>query len=478
MSAAVVEHTDGELGATLPLIQGLTRLHDWVALMNAQGQILWMSDALASTCGGGRSFKGMHWLDSVVRAEDRARLEATLESEGKISGEPVLLMDGSCEPVRATVSAARVAPGCGAVVAIFRHGEERSDEMGSTLRYLAAVLDSAPGGVIVVDRSRFITYANPAMLEISGWSHEDLVDRPLAVFLKAQEDLESLAAALSDHTTLRGVELSVRRRDGSPLDVSVSVSRLALRDGTQVGAVAYVQDITRRRQFERDLSRKNEELEHYVHAVSHDLRSPLVSILGFSRLLREDFAPALGEKGQHFLQRIEEAGRTMESLIQELLELSRIGVNDAPQDLVNPREVLLQLQAELKPRLDEEHVELELPADPPMLRFERTRLYQLFSNLVGNALRHMGPCPEPRIQVAIENVGDATRISVSDNGVGIETDEHERIFEIFQSGSRNGSGTGMGLAIVKKIAESRGGRTWVESQPGDGATFHVELPGA
>ncbi|MCP5058295.1 MAG: PAS domain S-box protein [bacterium] len=475
---AVAEHTGGEVGATLPLAQGLAPLHDWIALMNAQGQILWMSDALTSTCGGGQSFEGMHWLDSVARAEDRARLEATLESEGKISGEPVSLVHDGGEPVRATVSAARVAPGCGSVVAIFRHGEDRVEELASTLRYLAAVLDSAPDGVIVVDRSRFVTYANPAMLELSGWSHEELVDQPLAVFFNAQQDLDSLASALADHTSLRGMELSVRRRDGSPLDVSVSVSRLTLRDGTQIGAVAYVQDITRRRQFERDLSRKNEELEHYVHAVSHDLRSPLVSILGFSRLLREDFAPALGEKGQHFLQRIEEAGRTMESLIQELLELSRIGVNDAPRDLIDPRDVLLQLQAELKPRLDEERVLLDLPTDPPMLRFERTRLYQLFSNLVGNALRHMGPGPEARIKVDIEHFGEGTRISVSDNGVGIEADEHERIFEIFHSGSHNGSGTGMGLAIVKKIAESRGGRTWVESRPGDGATFHVELPSA
>ncbi|MCP3984375.1 MAG: PAS domain-containing sensor histidine kinase [bacterium] len=478
MSAAVAEQSGIEVDTTLPLIQGLTQLHDWVALMDAQGQILWLSDALASTCGGGRSFKGQHWLDSIVHAEDRSRLEATLLSEDRVSGEPVLLTSDHDEPCYATVSAARVTPGCGALVAIFRHQEERSAEMSSTLRYLAAVLDSSPDGVVVIDRSRFITYANPAMLELSGWSHKELVDRPLAAFLQSQDDLESIAQALSNQTALRGIELAVRRHDDSPIDVSVSVSRLALRDGTQVGAVAYVQDITGRRQYERDLSQKNEELEHYVHAVSHDLRSPLVSILGFSRLLREDFAPALGKKGQHFLQRIEEAGRTMESLIQELLEFSRIGVSDAPCELVNPREVLLQLQAELKPRLDEEHVLLELPADPPMLLLERTRLYQLFSNLIGNALRHMGPGPELRIEVAIEKLENATRISVSDNGVGIEAAEHERIFEIFQSGIGNGStgGTGMGLAIVKKITDSRGGRIWVESQPGHGATFHVELP--
>ncbi len=480
MSAAA-DRNGLDLETALPLIQGLTRLHDWVALLDARGGILWLSDALASTCGGGRSFKGRHWLESMVSTDDRARLEETLAHEGRVSGEAVSVVDGDGALLPVEVSAAHIADGCDAVVAIFRHGREPGDHLeAATLRYLAAVLDSSPDGVVVIDRSRFITYANPAMEEISGWSHDELVDRPLAVFLRGQGDLESIAGALSDQPTVRGVELGVRRRDDTPLDVSVSVSRLALQDGTQVGAVAYVQDITERRRFERDLARKNEELQHYVDAVSHDLRSPLVSILGFSRLLREDFAPALGEKGQHFLGRIEEAGRTMESLIQELLEFSRIGAGDEPPGWVDPRDVLLQLRAELKPRLDEEHVLLELPDDPPLVRVERTRLYQLFSNLIGNALRHMGRVPEPRIHVAIRNGGSNIRISVADNGVGIEPDRHEQIFEIFHSGDRGEgrNGTGMGLAIVKKIAEARGGRTWVESRPGDGATFHVELPGS
>lgn len=479
MSAATEQHPI-ELNSALPLIQGLTRLHDRVALLDPKGRVVWLSDALASTCGGGRSFKGTDWLQTVVCTDDPDELMTTLETEGRISNQVVRLREKSGELLPVSVSAARISPSCGAIVAIFRHLDDHRPALRSTLRYLAAVLDSSPDGVIVIDRSRFITYANPAMEEITGWDVASLVDRPLAVFLRAQEDLEQIAGALADAPRVRNVELALRRRDGAPLEVSVSVSRLALEDGTQVGAVAHVQDITERRRSERDLARKNDELEHYVHTVSHDLRSPLVSILGFSRLLREDFAPALGEKGEHFLRRIEEAGRTMESLIHDLLELSQVGSHPGVPERVDPREVLMQLQAELKPRLDEQRVNLRLPVDPPMIGCERTRLYQVFSNLIGNALIHMGDVADPVIEVRVEERDGVIHIAVSDNGSGIDPKDHDRIFEIFKSvnghsASRPGS-SGVGLAIVKKIAELRGGRAWVESALGQGATFHVELP--
>ena len=113
-----------------------------------------------------------------------------------------------------------------------------------------------------------------------------------------------------------------------------------------------------------------------------------------------------------------------------------------------------------------------------MLLCDRTRLYQVFSNLVGNAIDHMGSVQQPRISVAIESAGDFHRISVRDNGQGIAAEDHQRIFEVFQTLGRrpdSGGNSGIGLAIVKKIAEMRGGRTWVESEVGVGTAFHVEL---
>jgi signal transduction histidine kinase len=227
------------------------------------------------------------------------------------------------------------------------------------------------------------------------------------------------------------------------------------------------------------LRRANSELEHCINALAHDLRSPLVALLGFSRLLRQDYEAQLDETGRHFLDRIEQSGRTMESLIHDLLELSRIGQPGDRPSLVNPRAVLLQLQAELKSRLEAACIQLQLPeTPPPPVYCDRTRLYQVLSNLIGNAIEHMGDGEENRIAVEITESENGHDIAVSDNGCGIAPEHQERIFEVFQSiGRKDGRrGSGIGLAIVKKIVETHGGRVWVESTRGEGSTFHVHLP--
>ena len=473
-----------EIAEALPLIQGLEQLHEAVALIDGSGRVAWMSEALAALCAGDGEVQGRAWVELLVapRARELARRVARGE---RLLNEPITLRGHDSTEIPATLSAAPLGgdgSGSQASVAIVRlePGSERvGREFRHTVEYLSAILDSSPDGVIVVDRSRFITYANPAMVGIMGWEQAEMLEKPLALFLHSQEDLESLAAALESESPVQHEELEVRRRDGSTLKVSVSASLLLLPDGTEVGAVAHVRDESGRHQPHEDLVRKNADLEHYVDAVSHDLRSPLVSLLGFSRLLREDYGVSLDDKGRHFLRRIEEAGRTMEGLIHDLLELSRIGRAPQAQEWVNPREVLIQLQAELKPRFDSQHVRLDIPEDPPLVRCDRTRLYQVFSNLLGNALDHMGDVPEPAVRVEIRNGGANHQISVRDNGRGIDPTHHQQIFEVFKSLSpdANGrTGTGVGLAIVKKIAETQGGEAWVESEPGRGACFHVSLP--
>lgn len=472
-----------DLDTALPVIQGLARLHDSVAVIDEQGTILWASESLRRCCVEGSALTGLPWSALFEDPSDARRIEEELQQSGRVSNAPLRLRaaEGATRP--ASVSAARLGScsGTPANVAIFRVGgpEPVDRQFRLTLEYLSAILDSAPEGVVVVDRSRFITYANPAMCQLTGWPQDELIDKPLALFLGAQDDLDHFAGALHPRGPVQCEDLEVRRRDGSPLCVSVSVSALELPDGTRMGGVAYVRDVTEQRRFEQELARKNAELEHYVNAVSHDLRSPLVALLGFSRLLREDYGDVLGDKGQHFLSRIEEAGRTMECLVQHLLQLSRIGRAEPERSPVDPREVLLQLAAEVKPRLEEQGVRLRLPDAPPILFCDRTQLYQVFSNLVGNALDHMGACANPEIEIDIREIGGSHRIAVADNGQGIDPAHHDRIFQIFEivgGGRKNRDGNGIGLAVVKKIAEAHGGSAWVESTPGRGARFYVSFP--
>jgi signal transduction histidine kinase len=263
-------------------------------------------------------------------------------------------------------------------------------------------------------------------------------------------------------------------REAGPLPLEVSAFRM--RDATGDAIFVCVVD---RHEPRAVLEQKNDELEACVRGVSHDLRSPLVSLLGFSRLLREDFGEVLDDTGLHYANRINQAARHIEQLLQEMLELSRIGAATQCRVHVNPAPILHQLHSELKLRLESKNIELVLPEAPPTLSCDRTRLYQLFSNLIGNAIQHMDRASSARIEVKVETVSGGWQITVDDNGRGIPLQDHERIFRPFESAGRTGThrkSSGLGLAIVKKIVESHSGRVWVESKPGAGARFVVRLP--
>jgi signal transduction histidine kinase len=264
------------------------------------------------------------------------------------------------------------------------------------------------------------------------------------------------------------------RQNGTAL--ALTVSAFAAHDSAENELVICVAD---RHETHEALEQKNEELETYVRSVSHDLRSPLVSLLGFSRLLRDDYQEALGETGLHFLDRIEQAGRHMKQLLHDMLELSRIEETAHCRVHVNPTPILQQLSSELKLQLEEKNIQLHLPKDPPTILCDRTRLYQLLSNLIGNAVQHMRLPTAGRITVEIETVSDGWQISVGDNGTGIPLEDRDRIFEAFETGGRphaHEKTTGLGLAIVKKIVEAHSGRIWVEGDPDVGAQFRVWLP--
>ncbi len=334
-----------------------------------------------------------------------------------------------------------------------------------------AILEEAPDPVVAIDADGIVRYCNPACGTLLGCASADVIGQPISALIGSHErDADGNDGAHRGH-------VEVRLPTGETRWVAYSAKRMKAPVG---GLVAYLRDETERRRDELRLSRQNDELEQTVRALAHDLRSPLVSVLGFSRLLREDFGAAIGERGAHFLDRITEAGRTMENLIRDLLDFARIGHAGERRIPVDPREVLLQLRAEIKPRLEQQSVELSIPEQPPLLCCDRTRLYQLFSNLIGNALDHMGPRDGATVAIEVCETSEWHRIVVRDNGRGIVENEQERIFEMFHSVTHPGGrkGTGIGLAIVKKIAELNGGRVFVESAPGEGAAFHILLPRA
>ena len=466
MPPAPMPQTAHEAGSSEPspaeeaidsVLSELARSHPLVVLCGADDRITWVHDRDGELGTGPDGAIGRRLCELVSTSPSTASDALELESF------PVRSLPGASVAIGRRRAAAR----------------DAATRMRGSAELLASILDGASDPVIAADLGGFVTFANAAAEPLLGVPARELVGRPLLSCIPPSVPLAEILSGLRTQD-LGSAELTIASPDGAR-DVSISARPLRLPSGEPIGHVAFLRDVTAQRNAERALKAKSDELESYVGHVSHDLRTPLVSVLGFARLLREDYAAVLGHDGSRFVERIEQAGRTMEALIEDLLELARIGNVDECDSLVDPLGVIQQVIADHKPRIDAQDVEIAYPAQPPMLLCNRTRVYQLFSNLIGNALVHMGPVDAPRIEISVDADAALTRIRVNDNGVGIAPELHERIFDVCHSAGTRSDGrrsTGIGLAIVRKIAQQHGGRAWVESAPGEGATFHVTLRAA
>jgi PAS domain S-box-containing protein len=446
-----------------------------MAVIDEQRRIVWTSEGIRSIPGMQQLAPGIDardFLAKLPRPEQVFPLRSSLRGRSHLEGAPLEICVENGRAIPVDLDLARIPSDEGDLLVVI--AAERLTPSGDGLD--AALLDALRDAVLAIDESGFVRRANPAALELLECSADQILARSVTSVLASRtRQLEQFAEALRGPQRIARCELSLVRRSAGERTVEISVTPLGVG-----GRAIVLRDVTAQRDERQRLVKANEELDHCIGALAHDLRSPLVSLIGFSRLLRHDYEELLDATGRHFVDRIEQAARTMESLISDLLELARIGEPGERAALVDPREVLLQLAAEFKPRLEAAGIELTMPGVlASRVYCDRSRLYQLFSNLIGNAIDHMGPRPNARIEVRIEEDDEAHEITVADNGRGIDRAHRERIFEIFQSiGTRSDGkrGTGMGLAIVKKIAERRGGRVWVESEPGQGAQFHVRLP--
>ncbi|MBI3161809.1 MAG: PAS domain S-box protein [Chloroflexi bacterium] len=249
-------------------------------------------------------------------------------------------------------------------------------------------------------------------------------------------------------------------------------------------ALIMVRDISQQKhvQIEREklideLEDKNSELERFTYTVSHDLKSPLITIKGFLGFLEHDAASGNATRLKADIKRIGDATEKMQRLLSELLELSRIGRVVNPHQPIDLNELADEVIESLHGRLSENNVVVEIQENLPTVFGDRQRLAEVFQNLVDNAAKFTGAQPHPRIEIGqsgFEN--DMPIFHVRDNGMGIEVMHQDRIFGLFNKLDATSDGTGIGLALVKRIVEVHGGRIWVESEVGQGATFYFTLP--
>jgi signal transduction histidine kinase len=227
-----------------------------------------------------------------------------------------------------------------------------------------------------------------------------------------------------------------------------------------------------------ELSNKNAELESFVYTISHDLKTPIVTIDGFIGALREDFGTVLPREAEKYLKYMSDAARKMEALINDLLDLSRIGRLTGKKADVSFADLVQDALETLQPQIVERGISLEIQPSLPVVYGERKRLGQVVYNLLNNAVKYVGRSnPAPRIGVGVEDRDGQKVFFVRDNGIGIEEKYYGKIFQIFERlpSAKQEEGTGIGLTIVKRIIEYHGGRVWLTSEPGKGTTFYFTI---
>jgi len=333
-----------------------------------------------------------------------------------------------------------------------------------------AILDGASG--LVVD-------VNPYFLELSRYTRAELIGKAfweIAPFRGAEEGRRLLPESLGKEVT-RWDSVRLDARDGKQLLVEMVANRYRVRD--KVLIQVNIRDVTERRQAEEDLRRSNLDLQQFAFAASHDLQEPLRTVINQVQLLQREYRGKLGSDGDEIIGFITAAADRMRHMVLDLLnyaQTARVPIAIAP---VNVEAVLATALSNLQVVI--QNVGARITFDHlPTVSMDQTQLLQLLQNLIGNALKYSGGKP-PRIHLSARQAGNEWIFSVSDEGIGIDRKFHEHIFIVFRRlHGQEYPGTGIGLATCRRILERHGGRIWVESEPGQGATFlfAVRIPPA
>jgi PAS domain S-box-containing protein len=362
-------------------------------------------------------------------------------------------------------------------------------------RILDALMENIPMGIGIAEApDARIRRVSRFGLEMTGRPRDQLEDIPAELHAERWQVFRpDGAAAGSDELPLtRAVrkgelvfeqELVLGRPDGTRLPVLCTAAPIRDREGRIMGGVIGWQDISSRKRVEKerehlinDLTRSNQDLEQVAYVISHDLQAPLRTIAGFLDLLKRRHENQLAPEARELVAFAMEGAARMRQMVGDLLVLARVATVRSPLERVDSGEPLAVALANLNREIEESRAEVTIEGLPPVTA-DRSQLAQLFQNLVGNAIKYRKKGEPPRIRIAAEDRGTEWEFRVEDNGIGFDSRDAERIFQIFQRLHTVGEypGTGIGLAICTKIVERHGGRIRVESEPGKGSTFFFTL---
>ena len=381
------------------------------------------------------------------------------------------------------------------VTAILLFFWKRTEEQRTeTLQRLSTVVTSAVDGIVSIDENGTVETFNPAAERLFGYPADEVVGKNVAMLMPSPYHEEHDGYIERYRTTgvakIIGIgrEVVGRRKDATIFPLELAVSEMWIRNRQKFTAI--LRDVTERKAWETSLSslnqalearatelaRSNLDLEQFAYSASHDLREPLRGIMGCLQLLEGRYKDRLDAKAHEFISHSIDGAEKLDALIDGLLNYSRIGTHGKNLARADCAIITDRVLANLKPMIDEAGAVVRVDG-LPTIECDSTQMLQLFQNLLGNAIKYHREEP-PQIHISAQQVDHEWRFAIQDNGIGIDMKFADRIFVIFQRlhGRAKYSGTGIGLAICKRIVERHEGSIWVESEPGKGSTFYFTIP--
>ena len=360
--------------------------------------------------------------------------------------------------------------------------------------YSRSLLEASRDPLVTISPEGKITDVNEATIEVTGIARDQLVGTDFSSYFTEPEKAREGYQQVFAQGFVTDYPLTIHHQDGRLTDVLYNASVYKDTHGNVLGVFAAARDITERKRVEaelakhrehleelvlqrtEDLARSNRDLEQFAYVASHDLQEPLRAVAGFVALLQQRYQGKLDEKADGYISLAVDGAARMQTLIGDLLSYSRVGTKGKAMEPTDTRRSLQDALTNLHTSIGESGAVIQV--DPlPTVQADAIQLTQLYQNLIANAVKFRSDRP-PEIQIGARREQEAWRFWVRDNGIGIEPQYAERIFMIFQRlhTRKTYPGTGIGLAICKRIVERHGGSIWVESQPGQGSTFYFTLP--
>ncbi len=357
---------------------------------------------------------------------------------------------------------------------------------GETDRLLASIVESSDDAIYAKTLNGTLLSWNAGAERIFGYSAEEAIGKNVSILVPPDlpDEVPALLKKIGQGERIAHYETVRLRKDGSHVNVSMSLSPLADEDGKITGASSLARDITNRKLAEEalkrtasELDRSNKELEQFAYVASHDMQEPLRTIMGYLQLLSNRYRGRLDEKADKYIMYAVEGAERMSTLIRDLLSYSRIDTRGSELQPTDSEESLEFALRNLRSAIEQSGA--TVTHDPlPIVSADKTQLTQLFQNLIGNAIKYRSPDRAVKIHISARSENGLWLFDVQDNGIGFEQQYENKMFLIFQRlHSRDKyPGTGIGLAICKRIIDRHGGHIWAVGEPGKGAKFSFTIP--